>query len=151
MYLFGSRSKLPVYSLSFNTFGNAKIPRSLRRDKVACSETLGGLIAVQTPLCFTWRSNSPRPMSYPFIKRMEVGFDLFSPSVMHLIRPTGERDVLRGEKDYAQTSCLSTVIATEPTKADLADWREITCPIFIRHRISVIQSWKSLSSCRPRH
>lgn len=65
---------------------------------MACSEPLGGLIAVQTSLCFTRRSNCPRPISYPFIKRMEVGFDLFSSSVMQLIRPMGERDVLRGKK-----------------------------------------------------
>ena len=89
-----SYSKLPIYSLYFKTSTNTKSPPCLRRDRVAGSETLCVLIAVQIPLCFTLLSNS-HPASYPFIKRLEVVFDLFSPSAMHLIGPMWKRDALR--------------------------------------------------------
>ena len=90
-----SHSKLPIYSLYFKTSTNTKSPPCLRRNRVAGSETLCGLIAVQIPLFFTLLSNS-RPASYPFIKALEVAFDLFSPSAMHLIRPMWKRDALSG-------------------------------------------------------
>lgn len=116
-----SHTELPVYSLHFNTSRNAKSPLSLRRDKVACSETLGGLIAVQTPLCYTLLPNSPHPISYSFIQTMELGFDLLYPVAMHLIRPMWAKACSKGgEKDHSQTLHPCIAIAMESTQCDLA-------------------------------
>lgn len=81
-----------------------------------------------------------------------MGSDLFSPSVVHLIRPMWEKRCSEEEKKKSYTDFVSIYSHGHGLNPVSPGWqRKLLLKSSLGHRIHVNQLLRSLSFCRPNH